>query len=212
MAMRTRVTRPASALLAAPVLATLCLAGCGGSRTTVGPAQTNGTTESNYILGPGDNISITVYRAPELSVSLPVRPDGKISTPLIPDMPAAGKTPTQLGHDLEAKLKDYVKTPNVTVIVMGFVGPFDRQIRVIGEATQPLALPYRDHMTLLDVIIEAKGLTRFAAGNNAEIIRRNGAETDTIHVRLGDLIRDGDITKNVAMQPGDTLIIPQTWF
>ena len=207
MAMSNRVTRPASALLAI-----LCLAGCGSSRTTVGPAQTNGTTESSYILGPGDNISITVYRAPELSVSLPVRPDGKISTPLIPDMVAAGKTPTQLGHDLEGKLKDYVKTPNVTVIVMGFVGPFDRQIRVIGEATQPLALPYRDHMTLLDVIIEAKGLTRFAAGNNAEIVRRNGAETDTIHVRLGDLIRDGDITKNVAMQPGDTLIIPQTWF
>ncbi len=207
MAMSNRATRPASALLAI-----LCLAGCGSSRTTVGPAQTNGTTESSYILGPGDNISITVYRAPELSVSLPVRPDGKISTPLIPDMVAAGKTPTQLGHDLEGKLKDYVKTPNVTVIVMGFVGPFDRQIRVIGEATQPLALPYRDHMTLLDVIIEAKGLTRFAAGNNAEIVRRNGAETDTIHVRLGDLIRDGDITKNVAMQPGDTLIIPQTWF
>ena len=207
MAMSNRVTRPASALLAI-----LCLAGCGSSRTTVGPAQTNGTTESSYILGPGDNISITVYRAPELSVSLPVRPDGKISTPLIPDMVAAGKTPTQLGHDLEGKLKDYVKTPNVTVIVMGFVGPFDRQVRVIGEATQPLALPYRDHMTLLDVIIEAKGLTRFAAGNNAEIIRRNGDQTDTIHVRLGDLIRDGDISKNVGMQPGDTLIIPQTWF
>ena len=205
--MRTRATRQAFALLAA-----LCLAGCGGSRTSIGPAQTNGVTESNYILGPGDNLSITVYRAPELSVNLPVRPDGKISTPLIPDMVAAGKTPTQLGHDLEGKLKDYVKTPNVTVVVMGFVGPFDRQIRVIGEATQPLALPYRDHMTLLDVIIEAKGLTRFAAGNNAEIIRRNGNETDTIHVRLGDLIRDGDITKNVAMQPGDTLIIPQTWF
>ena len=205
--MRTRVTRQASALLVM-----LCLAGCGGSRTTVGPAQTNGTTESNYILGPGDNLSITVYRAPELSVNLPVRPDGKISTPLIPDMAAAGKTPTQLGHDLEGKLKDYVKTPNVTVVVMGFVGPFDRQIRVIGEATQPLALPYRDHMTLLDVIIEAKGLTRFAAGNNAEIIRRNGNQTDIIHVRLGDLIRDGDISKNVGMQPGDTLIIPQTWF
>lgn len=207
MAMRTRVTRQASALLAV-----LCLVGCSSPRTTVGPAQTNGTTESNYIIGPGDNLSITVYRAPELSVNLPVRPDGKISTPLISDMAAAGKTPTQLGHDLEGKLKDYVKTPNVTVVVMGFVGPFDRQIRVIGEATQPLALPYRDHMTLLDVIIEAKGLTRFAAGNNAEIVRRNGNQTDIIHVRLGDLIRDGDISKNVGMQPGDTLIIPQTWF
>lgn len=191
-------------------LAGLGLAGC-GSRRVPPPLQAEAAS-ADYILGPGDALTITVYHNPELSLSLPVRPDGRISMPLVPDMEAAGKTPTRLGDDLKAKLKDYVKDVDVTVVVTGFIGPFDRQVRVIGEATTPLALPYRDHMTLLDVMIEAKGLTRFAAGNSAEIIRRNGNRTDTIPVRLGDLIRDGDITQNVPMRPGDTLIIPQTWF
>ena len=191
-------------------LAALGLAGCASSPARP-PLQAE-EVSADYILGPGDALTITVYHNPELSLSLPVRPDGRISMPLVPDMEAAGKTPTQLSDDLKAKLKDYVKDVNVTVVVTGFIGPFDRQVRVIGEATAPLALPYRDHMTLLDVMIEAKGLTRFAAGNSAEIVRRNGSKTDTIPVRLGDLIRDGDITQNVPMRPGDTLIIPQTWF
>jgi polysaccharide export outer membrane protein len=132
--------------------------------------------------------------------------------PLVSDIVAAGKTPTQLGNDIQAKLKEYVQDPLVTVIVRGFIGPFDRQIRVIGEATEPAAIPFRDHMTLLDVMIATKGLTRYAAGNRAEIIRRVGDRRQVINVRLSDLIKDGDIDENVDMQPGDTLIIPQTWF
>ena len=162
---------------------------------------------------PGDTLSVFVYQAPQLSVpSLPVRPDGRISMPLIPDINAAGKTPTALAKDIEARLKEYVKQPNVSVIVSNFVGPLDRQIRVIGEATEPLAIPYRDGMTVLDVMIQTKGLTRFAAGNSATIARTTGNQRRTIRVRLSDLLRDGDIDQNVAMMPGDTLIIPQSWF
>jgi len=166
-----------------------------------------------YVIGPGDALDINVYRSPELSeTGLPVRPDGRISVPLLADVVAAGKTPTQLGHEIEDKLKQYVKDPIVTVIVRSFIGPFDRQIRVIGEATEPAAIPFRDHMTLLDVMIATKGLTKFAAGNSAVIVRRepDGRER-TIKVKLNDLIKDGDISQNVAMRPGDTLIIPETW-
>ncbi len=166
-----------------------------------------------YQIGPGDQLSIFVYQAPNLSVpGLTVRPDGRISMPLIPDIAAAGKTPTELSKDIEAKLKEYVKQPNVSVIVGGFVGPLDRQIRVIGEATEPLALPYRDGLTVLDVMIQTKGLTRFAAGNSATIVRTIGNKRQTIPLRLSDLLRDGDINQNVVMQPGDTIIIPQSWF
>ena len=154
-------------------------------------------------------------------MTVPVRPDGRISTPLVPEMVAAGKTPSQLARDLTERLSEFVKTPNVTVIVSGFIGPLNRQIRVIGEAAEPQAIPYRDHMTVLDVMIMTKGLTRYAAGNRAVIVRRVGGQPGaqpgddhqkSIPVRLGDLIKDGDISQNVEMQPGDTLIIPQTWF
>jgi polysaccharide export outer membrane protein len=169
---------------------------------------------SGYVIGPGDTLSIFVYRAPELSVSaLPVRPDGRISVPLIPDIVAAGKTPTQLGQEIATKLRDYVKDPNVTIMVQSFIGPFNRQIRVIGEAVEPRAIPYRDHMTVLDVMIETKGLTKYAAGNRALIVRRGpDGKQQTIRVHLSDLVKDGDISQNVEMQPGDTLIIPQSWF
>ncbi len=171
------------------------------------------TVSQDYLIGPGDQLSVFVYQAPNLSVpGLSVRPDGRISMPLIPDIQAAGKTPTQLAKDIEGKLKEFVKQPNVSVIVGGFVGPLDRQIRVIGEATEPLAVPYRDKMTVLDVMILTKGLTRFAAGNSATIVRTVGNQRTSIPVRLSDLIKDGDINQNVAMQPGDTLIIPQSWF
>ncbi len=177
-------------------------------------ASQGSTTDptQEYVIGPGDQLSIFVYRSPELSAEVPVRPDGRISTPLIPDMIAAGKTSTALGKDLQARLKDYVKDPIVTVMVRGFVGPFDKQIRVIGEATDPQAIPYRDHMTVLDVMIAVKGLTKFAAGNNAQIVRRVGDQRKIFNVRLSDLMKDGDIDQNVDMQPGDTLVIPQTWF
>jgi polysaccharide export outer membrane protein len=179
------------------------------SQGTPGPAADNTST---YVIGPGDSLYIFVYDSPQLSLDVPVRPDGRISTPLIPEMIAAGKTPSQLAKDLTQRLKQYVKDPNVTVIVRGFVGPLNRQIRVIGEAAEPQAIPYRDHMTVLDVMIMTKGLTRYAAGNRAVIVRRVGGRQETIHVHLSDLLKDGDINENVELQPGDTLIIPQAWF
>lgn len=195
---------------------TLGLAGCSapGSAVTVAVPKASAQPTSEYVIGPGDTLSIFVYRAPELSVpSLPVRPDGRISVPLIPDLVAAGETSTQLGDEIAQHLKKYVKDPIVTVMVQSFIGPFDRQIRVIGQATEPLAIPYRDHMTVLDVMIAVKGLTRFAAGNRAMIVRHEpGGGERTIRVHLGDLLKDGDISQNVAMDPGDILIIPQTWF
>jgi polysaccharide biosynthesis/export protein len=208
------------------VIAAVLLAGCTppGPRSTA-PAGTPAAASADdaaaadpsrntqYVIGPGDQLGISVYRAPELSVpSLPVRPDGRISMPLIPDIVAAGKTPTQLGKELEGRLKEYVKEPIVTVMVTGFVGPFSRQVRVIGEATEPQAIPYRDHMTVLDVMIAVKGLTKFASGNSAIIVRQVGDKRENIKVRLSDLIKDGDIDQNVEMLPGDTLIIPQSWF
>jgi len=169
---------------------------------------------SQYVIGPGDRLSVFVYESPQLSVTdLPVRPDGRISLPLIPDIAAAGKTPTELGQDVARRLAQYIKTPSVSVMVRDFFGPFDRQVRVIGEATEPQALPYRDHLTVLDVMIQTKGLTKFAAGNSAVIVRRGDAgKNESIKVRLSDLLKDGDIDANVEMQPGDTLIIPQSWF
>jgi polysaccharide export outer membrane protein len=172
------------------------------------------TPIDQYVIGSGDTLSVFVYRNADLSEGgVSVRPDGRISVPLIEDITAAGKTPTQLAREIEGRLKKYIQDPNVTVIVRSFVGPFDRQIRVIGEATEPAAIPYRDHMTLLDVMIATKGLTKYAAGNRAEIVRRDSDGKQTaIPVRLNNLIKDGDISQNVEMQPGDTLIIPQSWF
>ncbi len=186
------------------------------------PAQTSPAATSTpagqrgdagtYVIGAGDQLNVFVYDSPQLSMAVPVRPDGRISTPLVAEMVAAGKTPGQLAQDLTERLKEYIKEPNVTVIVNGFVGPLNRQIRVIGEAAEPQAIPYRDHMTVLDVMILAKGLTRFAAGNRAVIVRGSGDGQERIRVRLSDLMKDGDISQNVEMLPGDTLIIPQTWF
>jgi polysaccharide export outer membrane protein len=166
----------------------------------------------SYVIGPGDQLQIFVYDSAQLSTEVPVRPDGRISTPLVPELVAAGKTPSQLAKDLTALLGQYVKSPNVTVIVRNFVGPFSRQIRVIGEAAEPQAIQYRDHMTVLDVMIMTKGLTRYAAGNRSVIVRRVGDRQESIRVRLSDLLKDGDISQNVEVQPGDTLIIPQSWF
>ena len=179
-----------------------------------GPATGFATTD--YVIGPGDRLGIFVYDQPQLTLSdVPVRPDGRLSTPLVSDVTAAGTTPAQLSAALTAKLARYVRDPVVTVIVHDFVGPFDRQVRVIGEAADPQAIPYREHMTLLDVMIATKGLTRFAAGDSAAIVRRPARSDEPasrIPVRLSDLMKDGDISANVEMQPGDTLIIPQSWF
>ena len=170
---------------------------------------------SEYILGAGDTVNIFVYRSPELGASdLPIRPDGRLSLPLVPDIDAAGRTPTQLARIIETRLRDYVREPNVTVMVRTFLGPPNRQIRVIGEAAVPMSMPYREGLTVADVVIGARGLTRYAAGNRASIIRRTGqgGAASIIPVRLSDLMRDGDVTQDIAMQPGDTLVIPQGWF
>lgn len=197
----------------------LGLSGCGGD-TPAGPIPGSGFAAMSsrapdaYVIGAGDQLSVFVYHNPDLSeASVAVRPDGKISTPLVEDMVAAGKTPTQLARELEGRLSKYIQDPNVTVIVRSFVGPADRQVRVIGEATDPVAIPYREHLTLLDVMIATHGLTKYAAGNRA-VIARLGADgtQQSIKVRLSDLIKDGDISQNMEMKPGDTLIVPQSWF
>jgi len=147
-----------------------------------------------------------------LSATVPVRPDGKISTPLVEDVDAVGKTPTQLARDIETRLKKFVRDPIVTVIIQNFVGDFDQQVRVIGEATDPRAVPYRDKMTLLDVMIQVGGLTKYAAGNRAVVVRKIKGQQETFPVELDSLIKYGDVRYNFPMQPGDILIIPQSNF
>jgi len=169
------------------------------------------TQDYNYIVGPGDNLNIIVWRNPELSMSVPVRPDGKVTTPLVDELVAHGKTSTEIARDVEKALAKYVRDPIVTVIVTGFVGPYSEQIRVVGEAAKPQFLPYKQKMTLLDVMIAVGGLTDFADGNAASIQR--ASEGDKRYgVRIKDLIKRGDLSANVEMRPGDVLVIPQGWF
>jgi len=190
------------------------LGGCAGSQlpsATPDKLKATGSTPF-YHIGPGDNLNIFVWRNPELSVSVPVRPDGRINTPLVEDLKASGKTPTELARDMESRLSQYIKNPVVTIMVTGFVGQYSEQIRVVGEATKPQAIPYRERMTLLDVLIQVGGLTEFAAGNRATLIREIDGKQKQFDVRLDDLIREGDISANVVMLPGDVLIIPEAWF
>jgi len=165
-----------------------------------------------YLIGPGDSVNVFIWGNSELSTTVSVRPDGRITTPLIEDVPASGKTPTELARDMEVLLAKYIKNPVVTVIVSGFVGRYSEQIRVVGEATEPQAIPYREQITLLDLMIEVGGMTEFASGNNASIIRVVDGEQRQFTVLLDDLIKNGDITANAPMFPGDILIIPEAWF
>jgi len=164
-----------------------------------------------YIIGPLDTVNIIVWRNPEISMSVPVRPDGKITTPLVDDLPAMGKDPTTLARDIEKSLKKYIRDPIVTVIVTSFLGPYDQQIRVIGEAAKPQALSYRQDMTLLDVMIVVGGITDFADGNRAVLVRAADGNRQYT-VRLRDLLKRGDISANVEVKPGDVLVIPESWF
>lgn len=189
------------------------LAGCAGRETLpAAPVRATGVPAHEYQVGPGDSLNIVVWRNPEVSVTVPVRPDGKFSTPLVEDIVASGKTPTQLARDIEKALAKYIQDPVVTVIVNGFGVPYTQQVRVIGQATRPQALPYRDRMTLLDVMIAVGGITEFANGNKAVVVRNVGGKTLQYSVRLDDLVRGGDVTANVEMRPGDVLIIPESWF
>ena len=181
-----------------------------GGNLPPAPAQAD-TSDYSYIIGAGDSLNIIVWRNPELSMSVPVRPDGKVSAPLVEELVAQGKTPTQLARDVEKKLGTFVRDPVVTVLVTGFVGPYSEQIRVVGEAAKPQFLSYKQKMSLLDVMIAVGGLTDFADGNRA-IIQRSAEGNKQYSVRLKDLIKRGDTSANVEMRPGDILIIPQSLF
>ncbi len=172
------------------------------------PAAENWT----YRIGPGDSLNIFVWRHEDLSTAVAVRPDGKFSTALVKEHVAAGKTPPELAAELEELLGEYVRDPLVTVFVGGFVGEYHDQVRVVGEAANPIAIPYRKNMTLLDLMVATGGLTEFAAGNRAVLVRYAEGGEQEYGVRIDDLLRDGDISANVAMQPGDILIIPEAWF
>lgn len=208
MKMMHMMKQAAVGALAAGVL---LLAGC-ATPSPPPSAAAMASINPDYLIGPGDNVMITVWRNPEVSTSVPVRPDGKITSPLVEDLPAAGKTSTQLARDIEQALAKFIQQPVVTVIVTNFVGNYSDQIRVIGQAARPQALPYRREMSLMDVLIAVGGVTEFAAGNKASIIRTVDGKQEKINVRLNDLVRDGDISANMAMRPGDVLVIPESFF
>jgi polysaccharide export outer membrane protein len=204
--MHTYLRIPAGAIVAAALLLSAC-----ASRISLLPPD-EPSAQVEYQIGAGDVVNINVWRNPEVSLSVPVRPDGKITTPLVEDLQAAGKTSTQLARDIEKALEKYIQQPMVTVIVTSFVGPYSQQIRVIGQAARPQALPYRQGMSLMDVLIAVGGITDFAAGNKANIIRTVDGSRRAVPVRLHDLLRNGDISANVAVLPGDVLVIPEGWF
>ena len=166
----------------------------------------------DYIIGSGDSLNVFVWRNPELSASVAVRPDGKFTTPLVEDLEASGKRPSALAREIEKKLGEFIRDPLVTVTVNSFTGEASEQIRVVGEATKPQAVPYFKNMSVLDVMILAGGLTEFASGNRASIVRNSNGQQQLYRVRLEDLLKDGDIAANVPMEPGDILIIPEAWF
>ena len=198
-------------IFAALMLACLALLGC-RSTFPPAPATPEGGGSVDYIVGAGDMLNINVWRNPELSMSVPVRPDGRITTPLVEDIPATGQTPTQLARTIEKALAKYIQDPVVTVIVTGFQGPLERQIRVVGQAAKPQALAYREKMTLLDIMIAVGGITEFADGNKATILRMGDNKPQQFTVRLKDLVKLGDVSANVEMRPGDVLIIPESFF
>ena len=168
-------------------------------------------TDNNYIIGPGDGLEVFVWRNPELSVTVPVRPDGKISTPLVEDMVAVGKTPPQLARDMEKVLSEYVRAPKVNIIVTTAASAFSL-VKVVGQVQHPSALPYREGMRVLDAILAVGGLTQFASGNRARIVRMENGKETIIHVKVGDLVNSGDVRQNELLRPGDVLVVPQSIF
>ena len=166
---------------------------------------------ADYLIGPGDSLHIFVFQNDELSTTVPVRPDGKISTPLVEDMVAVGKTPSQLARDIEKSLTEYVKSPKVNVVVMGAMSVFS-QVKVIGQVVRPQALPYRDGMMVLDAVLAVGGLGQFAAGNRAHVVRTENGRSTEIRVKLDALVNDGDMKQNLALRPGDVLVVPESRF
>lgn len=194
------------------MLGLLLIAGCSSAPAVRPSPSATPQSVERYLIGPGDSLEIFVRDNPTLTTTVPVRPDGRISIPLVQSMVAAGKTPEALAGDLQKDLSRYIREPLVTVIVKSFVGAYSQQVRVVGQATTPKAVPYRSGMSVLDVMIDVGGLTKFAAGNSAKIIRHlpDGNE-QSIPLRLGELM-GGQIKDNVIMRPGDILIIPQSLF
>ena len=189
------------------------LSGCAqmAMRPDASSATAANETGFEYRIGAGDRLSVFVWRNPDLSVqAIPVRPDGKISSPLVEDMQAAGRTPAALAQEIEKVLSNYVKEPVVTVTVTDFMGASSDQVRVTGEVRTPKSFPYRQDMTLLDVLIDVGGFTDFASGNRSTLVRSVGGKQQAFRVRLDDLLKDGDITANMALQPGDVIIVPES--
>ena len=205
-------------LLASSAIASLALAGCaGGGGQQLPPAAFVSMQEGpgeEYVVGPLDELTIFVWRNPELGAQVQVRPDGRITTPLITDMPAVGKTPKMLADDITLQLSQYIQEPLVSVIVNKFAGTFSQQVRVVGATTKPASIPYRANMTLLDAMIAVGGLSEFAAGNKSRLIRfdKESGSQKEYAVKLGDLLRKGDSQANVMLMPGDVIIIPESTF
>jgi len=191
----------------------LCLAACSSTLPRPDSAVLASASETGeYLIGPGDMLQIFVWDQPDLSVTVPVRPDGRVSTPLIDDLVAVGKSPTQLSADMREILSEYIRSPEVNVIVLEFVGTPGNQIRVLGQVDKPGTVPFRERMTLLDVIMEVGGLTRFAAGNRGRLVRNVDGSSEEFRVRVDDLVNRGRIEENIMMQPGDIVIIPEAIF
>ena len=212
-----RMTKPVR-LAAAAAAASLALTGCGGSAgPQLAPASFVAMQEGpgeEYIIGPLDQLTIHVWRNDELGAQVQVRPDGRITTPLVADMPAVGKTPTMLAEDIRLQLSQYISEPLVTVIVNEFAGTFSQQIRVVGATEKPASIPYRANMTVLDAMIAVGGMSEFASGNRAKLIRfdKQVGRQREYALRLADLLKKGDSRANVMLQPGDVIIIPESMF
>jgi len=194
------------------ITAVAALGACGGAESLPSAGIGASSERPQYRIGAGDSLRIFVWQNADLSVSVPVRPDGRISVPLLEDLMAAGKTPSELSREIEERLSKYVQNPLVTVIVTGFVGDYTEQVRIVGQATNPQAIPYRAHMTLLDAMIAVGGLGEFAAGNRSTLVRTEAGEQKQYRIRVADLIKDGDISANVDLLPGDVIIIPESFF
>ena len=176
------------------------------------PSQASAKAASaDYIIGPGDVLQVFVWRNPELSVTVPVRPDGKISTPLVENMVAIGKSAQQLSRDMEGVLSEYVRSPKVNIIVTTAASAFSL-VKVVGQVARPQAIPYREGMTVLDAVLSVGGLSQFASGNRARIVRIVNGQEQVIHVKLTDLMNNGDIHENVPLKPGDVVVVPQSMF
>ncbi|MGN6374548.1 MAG: XrtA/PEP-CTERM system exopolysaccharide export protein [Sphingomonas sp.] len=207
-----------SRILAAPVIGATLISGCaGGDRPQLPPASfvsANQAPGEEYVIGPLDTLNVFVWRNPELSAKVQVRPDGRITTPLVSDMPAVGKTPAMLADDMKIALAQYIKDPIVSVIVDNFQGTFSQQIRIVGATEKPASIPYRAGMTLLDAMIAVGGLNQYAAGNRARLIRYDKAtgKQKQYGLRLSSLLKDGNPDANVKLQPGDVIIIPESMF